>query len=114
VFNRPATGKILGIRWSQVDVVTKQKYIDLAVADKVRFDEEMKVYSRPAEEDDTLEYLINTKKSELATIAKEYGIKPKGKRDDVAVAIMTKIQNTTYVKDTSKKSNIISKWINAI
>jgi hypothetical protein len=58
VFNRPATGKILGIRWSQV---------------------------------------------ELATIAKEYGIKPKGKRDDVAVAIMTKIQNTTYVKDTSKK-----------
>jgi hypothetical protein len=46
-----ATGKILGLRWSEVDAVVKQHYTDLAAADKARYEKEMEVYVRPSEFD---------------------------------------------------------------
>jgi hypothetical protein len=46
-----ATGKILGLRWSEIDVVIKQHYINKSIIDKQRYVEEMKTYVRPAEFD---------------------------------------------------------------
>jgi hypothetical protein len=76
-----ATGKILGLRWSEVDAAVKQHYIDLALVDKERYVEEMKGYVRPAEFDTDDEGGSSSDESKPTKKVKKVKGAPKGAKN---------------------------------
>jgi hypothetical protein len=96
---------ILGVTGSSSDEEVEEVE-EVEVEMEVSTDEEVCEEGAPAEEIYTLETLMKKKKSELATIAKEYGLKSvKGKKDEVAAAIMEKIENPNSEDATKKRVN---------
>ncbi len=41
--------KMIGERWSNLDVDSKEKYVSLAAKEKIRYDQEMAIYRKKTE-----------------------------------------------------------------